>query len=300
MFAHGWWTRDGEKMSKSVGNVLDPVELINLYGVDYLRYYMAAEINFGNDGDFSHDLFCTKINSELANDLGNLAQRTLTMIGKHCDSLIPIPGEFKSEDLEILETLKESISLTRSHVRQQSIKSYCDTIIQLARLGNKYIDTQAPWVLVKTDKERMYTVLYVLMELLRYSAILLEPVMPSSCNKMLDLLGIPSTIEARSILALEQQLSSGLRIGTPIPIFPKIEIIVENKQINNNIDNDKTSLIIETYEQYDVLNLLELSDKILLVGTDLRNKKAAKVDKDNLKPLINELNYLKNRYNKCK
>lgn len=127
--------------------------------------------------------------SELANDFGNLAQRVLSFIGKNCDSKIPAPGDFTPEDLALLAAAKDSLSLARAHVRTQNLKDMCEVIINVAKLGNKYIDVQAPWTLRKTDEARMRTVLYVLAESLRITAILLTPVMEQSCVNMLDQLG---------------------------------------------------------------------------------------------------------------
>lgn len=221
IFAHGWWTRDGEKMSKSLGNVLDPFALLDKYGVDYLRYFLVADIPFGNDGDFTDDAFITRVNSNLANDFGNLAQRVLSLIAKNCENVVPIPGEFTEDDRLLLESSDAALSAMREHVHAQSLHKMCEVAILLARQGNKYIDTQAPWALKKTDPERMKTVLYVLVELIRRIAILLEPVMPSSCARMLDLMNLPA--EMRSFASLQSRISAGLVITAPTPVFPKIE-----------------------------------------------------------------------------
>jgi methionyl-tRNA synthetase len=279
-------------MSKSVGNVLDPFELIETYGVEYLRYYMAAEIHLGNDGDFSHDALCARINSDLANDLGNLAQRVLTFVDKHCDGAIPQPGAFNDEDREVLDALKDALPVVRSHMQQQSIKNMCDTLVQMAKLGNKYIDTQAPWALVKTDKERMRTVLYVLAELLRHSAILLGPVMPKACGEMLDQLGVAASPENRNFAALGQPTLVGAKIGTPKPIFPKLDAAALAPKTAEALKTPKT----ETFAQYEGLGVEQLAVKIAEVGMLLRTQKAAKASKDDLTPLIAELTYAKEQY----
>lgn len=285
--------------------MLDPHELLDRYGVDYLRYYLAAEITFGSDGDFSHELFRNKINTELANDLGNLLQRTLTLVNKHCDGCIPVPGDFTAEDEEVLRTLRETVVLVRSQVNQQGIKAMCELIIQLARIGNKYIDVQAPWVLVKTDRPRVLTVLYVLTELLRHCAILLEPVMPASCSRMLDMMGVPEEGHARSFEALKSPLSPGCRIGSPIPVFPKLEApLVEEavlpipprttSSVSSSVSSSPSS---ETREE--VLSIEQLSQRIAAAGDGIRARKASKTgssSKDELRPLIEELNYLKSKF----
>lgn len=282
-------------MSKSVGNVLDPHELLDRYGVDYLRYYLAAEITFGSDGDFSHELFRNKINTELANDLGNLLQRTLTLVSKHCDGCIPVPGDFTAEDEEVLRTLRETVVLIRSQVQQQGIKAMCELIIQLARIGNKYIDVQAPWVLVKTDRPRVLTVLYVLSELLRHCAILLEPVMPASCSRMLDMMGVPKEEGARSFDALRSPLSPGCRIGSPIPVFPKLEPPL---QVEAVLPSPRSASVSSppSPELREVLSVEQLSQRIAAAGDGIRTRKASKASKDELRPLIEELNYLKNKF----
>jgi methionyl-tRNA synthetase len=278
-------------MSKSVGNVLDPFELIQTYGVEYLRYYMAAEIHLGNDGDFSHDAFCARINSDLANDLGNLAQRCLTFVDKHCEGVIPQPGAFNEEDREVLDALQEALPLARGHMHTQSIKNMCDTIIQVAKMGNKYIDTQAPWALVKTDKERMRTVLYVLSELLRHTAILLRPVMPKACDEMLNQLGVAPNPQARSFAALLQPAAPGAKIGTPSPIFPKLDAVALAPKTVTAIEAEAP-----LFTQYEGLGVEQVGAKIVEVGGAIRSQKAAKASKEELKPLIQELTYAKDMY----
>ena len=208
-------------MSKSLGNVLDPFELLDKYGVDYLRYFLVADIPFGNDGDFTDDVFITRVNSNLANDFGNLAQRVLSMIQKNCDGLVPEPGPFTSDDLEVFEASDTALAQMREHVESQSLHRMCEVAINLARMGNKYIDTQAPWTLKKTDPPRMMTVLYVLVELVRRIAVLLEPVMPVSCCRMMDMINLP--IEMRSFASLQSRIAPGTKINVPQPVFPKIE-----------------------------------------------------------------------------
>jgi methionyl-tRNA synthetase len=232
IFAHGWWTRNGEKMSKSLGNVLDPFELVSKYGVDYLRYFLVSDIPIGNDGDFTDEAFITRVNSNLANDFGNLAQRVLSMIAKNCDNIVPAPGgEFTADDLAIFEASDAALDQMRTHIYTQSIHRACEVAINLARLGNKYIDTQAPWTLRKTDIPRMMTVLYVLTELVRRIAILLEPVMPAACNRMLDIINPPQ--DMRTFASLKSRIQPGAIIGVPVPIFPKIETEESLKKIKS-------------------------------------------------------------------
>lgn len=208
-------------MSKSVGNVLDPFALLDKYGVDYLRYFLVAEVPFGNDGDFTEEAFINRVNSNLANDFGNLAQRVLTMVAKQCDGRVPAPGPFTEDDLAVLEASDAALDAMRAHADTQSLHRMCEVAIVLARLGNKYIDTQAPWTLKKTDPPRMCTVLYVLTELVRRIAILLEPVMPGSCGVMLSQMGLAE--DMRTFASLSSRVAPGHAIGSPAPVFPKIE-----------------------------------------------------------------------------
>ena len=208
-------------MSKSLGNVLDPFELLDKYGVDYLRYFLVADIPFGNDGDFTDEVFITRVNSNLANDFGNLAQRVLSMIQKNCDGAVPEPGPMTPDDLAIFEAADVALAQMREHVETQSLHRMCEVAINLARMGNKYIDTQAPWTLKKTDPPRMMTVLYVLVELVRRIAVLLEPVMPDSCSRMMDMINLPQ--EMRSFASLGSRIAPGTKISAPQPVFPKIE-----------------------------------------------------------------------------
>jgi len=222
VFAHGWWTKDGEKISKSVGNVLNPKDLIAKYSVDFLRYFMISEVPFGGDGDFSHEALVLRVNSNLANEIGNLAQRALVMIYKNCDGKIPEPGLFTSEDEELMQAALSALSTARGYIHNQSLHRYCDCVISVARLGNKYIDTQAPWVLRKSDPARMRTVLYVLIETVRRMSILLEPVIPDSCTRLLDQMGAEDNM--RTFQSMSLQISPGTEIQKPTPIFPRIEV----------------------------------------------------------------------------
>lgn len=289
-------------MSKSVGNVLDPFELVDQYGVDYLRYFLASEIHFGNDGDFTHESFQNRINTDLANDLGNLAQRVCTMIYKQCDGKIPDVKDSPliEEDIAVLNSITDALSVSRQFVSQQSIKNYCETVINLAKLGNRYIDTQAPWHLLKTDKERMCTVLYVLAELLRCSAVMLMPVIPDSAGRLLDQLGVP--IDLRNFASIENKsrIIPGSEILQPKPLFPKLEKednsdSARRKSSKNEGSKDKIDQVL-SFPAYDSLEPSEIAEKVTEVGNKIRILKAQQVDKSELAPIIAELKYLKNRY----
>lgn len=277
-------------MSKSVGNVLDPVQLVSQYGVDYVRYFLAAEFHLGNDGDFSHEAFCHRINCDLANDLGNLAMRVTTLIDRHCPgAAVPAPGVLSADDLGVLQALREAVPTVGVHLQQQGVKHICDTINLLAKLGNKYVDTQAPWVLLKTDPERLHTVLYVLMDLMRHAAVLLQPVMPGTCDRLLDQLGVSAEPGHRDFAALAQPLVPGSKILKPTPIFPKLEMpkVVSQK-------GSATEEVL-SFKAYDSLDAEQIATKLAEVGETIRAKKAAKCSKDELQPFLQELFYLKAR-----
>jgi methionyl-tRNA synthetase len=208
-------------MSKSVGNVIDPFSLVNRFGVDYVRFYLAADICFGNDGDFSDEIFIQKVNSELSDDVGNLLQRVLSLVQRNCEGQVPVHGEFTVADMEVLSALSSKIESIKKAVMMVDIKSICGEIVGLARMGNKYINAEEPWKLAKSDRRRMDTVLFVLIQLLRSVSVLLEPIIPCSSRRMFDMLNIP--VELRTIQSLTTQLPSGTKVGEPIPLFPKIK-----------------------------------------------------------------------------
>jgi methionyl-tRNA synthetase len=192
VFGHGFLLNKGEKMSKSVGNVLDPFNLADAYGVDQLRYFFLREVPFGQDGTYSHELIVNRINADLANDFGNLAQRSLSMIQKNCDAKVPEPGPFSADDLAMLAAADALLGKARAAMKDFAIHAVLGDIWALVADANRYFAAQAPWVLRKTDPARMQTVLYVTAELLRQAAILTQPVIPQPAAKLLDLLGVPA------------------------------------------------------------------------------------------------------------
>jgi methionyl-tRNA synthetase len=187
-----------------------------------------SEVNFGNDGDYSDKAMVFKINSNLANEFGNLCQRTLSMVYKNCNAIVPEVSVYTPEDERIIQsaqTLREKAALA---ISKQAIHKYVEVLIAMIVEANKYIDEQAPWILKKTDPQRMATVLYVIMEVLRYSAILYQPLIPESANKMLDLLTVPK--EERTFVHLNDtfRIQSGSVIMTkPEGIFPRFEVQTE-------------------------------------------------------------------------
>lgn len=223
LFAHGWWTNEGQKISKSLGNVIDPNHLVETYGLDQTRYFMLREVPFGNDGDFSKGSMKLRINSNLANDLGNLVQRSLSMVAKNCDQKIPLQGELLKEDLDLLYAAEGLIKTLRPLMETQSLHKALEAIWQVVGDANRYVDAQAPWALRKTDFARMETVLYTLAETIRNLGLYLQPFMPEAAAKILDTLSVPLDQRTFAFVGCDHALESGTPIPTPSPIFPRYE-----------------------------------------------------------------------------
>lgn len=223
IFAHGWWTHDGEKMSKSLGNVVDPFKLIETYGLDPIRYFLMREIPFGQDGDYSDPAMIQRVNSDLANDLGNLVQRVLSFIYKNADAKIPVPDELRGEDRDMLAKAAHLHDLLRDDMESQALQAYCVHIWEVISEANRYVDTQKPWSLKKSESHqdhlRMNTVLYVLTEVIRHVAIYLQPLMPDAALKILGQLG---QID-RNFEALKAPLKPGTPLAEPMGVFPRID-----------------------------------------------------------------------------
>ena len=219
VFAHGWLLNKGEKMSKSLGNVVRPDDLVERYGLDQVRYYLLREIPFGADGYISHETMVTRINSDLANDFGNLAQRVLSMIHKNCAAQVPQPGALTDADEALLSKARALHGSLREEFGKQAFNRGLEAIWAVVGDANRYVDEQTPWVLRKSDPARMQTVLYVLAEVIRRLAILTQPVMPDSIGRMLDLLTVPE--EARQFSALETPLVPGTALPKPEGVFPR-------------------------------------------------------------------------------
>lgn len=224
VFAHGWWTREGQKMSKSLGNVIAPDDLIAMYGLDQSRYFLLREVPFGNDGDFAHDQAVSRINADLANGFGNLAQRTLSQIAKNCDAKVPAYGDFTAEDKALLKEVHELLvpGLRREFDRFAFHKGL-EHFSKVVYAANAYIDVQAPWGLKKTDVKRMETVLYVLAETIRCLAIAIQSVTPQSAAKMLDQVAAPMDKRGYEHISLEHALVPGTPLPTPEGVFPRIQ-----------------------------------------------------------------------------
>jgi methionyl-tRNA synthetase len=217
---HGFLFNRGEKMSKSVGNVIDPFALIAHYGIDPLRYFFLREVPFGQDGNYSHEAIVARTNADLANDLGNLAQRSLSMIAKNCDGKMPQPGELSEADLAILAEAEALADKGRLAMQGFALHVVLADIWRVVGNANRYFAGEEPWAKRKTDPARMATILYVTAEVLRIVAILSQPFMPAAMGKLLDLLGV--TPDKRDFAHAGQGHGAiGQGLPPPAPIFPR-------------------------------------------------------------------------------
>ena len=198
------------------------------YGVDQVRYFFLREVPFGQDGNYNHEAIVARINADLANDLGNLAQRSLSMIAKQLGGVLPEPGEFTDNDKAILEQADAMIDASRTAMATQQIHQWLNTVWAVVAEANRYFAGEAPWALAKTDPARQKTVLYVTAEVVRQIAILAQPVMPESAGKLLDSLGIPEG--ERQFAALGKRIVPGTTLPAPVGVFPRY---VEPKEPDN-------------------------------------------------------------------
>jgi len=222
IFSHGFLFNRGEKMSKSVGNVVDPFTMTDAYGVDQFRYFFLREVPFGQDGNYSHEAIVNRINADLANDLGNLAQRSLTMVGKQLGGKLPQPGAFSENDKTMLAAADAMIGTAREHMKTQQLHQVLNAMWAVVADANRYFAGEAPWALAKTDPARQGTVLYVTAEVIRQVAILCQPFIPASAAKLLDILGVPANERSFDRLGDPgKRIASGVALPAPSPVFPR-------------------------------------------------------------------------------
>ena len=221
IFSHGWLFNRGEKMSKSVGNVVDPFAYADTYGVDQLRYFLLREVPFGQDGNYSHDVIVKRINADLANDLGNLAQRSLTMVARNFGGVLPQPGVFSDNDQAILTAADAMVGKAREAMATQQLHQVLNAVWAVVADANRYFAGEAPWALAKTDPAKQGTVLYVTAEVLRQIAIMTLPFMPGSAAKLLDLLAVPESERGFAFLDGKHRIAAGTKLPPPTPVFPR-------------------------------------------------------------------------------
>lgn len=218
---HGFLFNKGEKMSKSTGNVLSHKDLVDQYGVDQVRYFFMREVPYGNDGSYSHEAIAARINADLANGIGNLAQRSLSMINKNCGAVVPKSGPLSDNDKAMLAMAEAMLAEVREHHKAYAISKAMDVIWKTVAEADRYFAGEAPWGLKKTDPAKMETVLYVTAEVVRRMALLMQPYMPVSACKLLDLLAVPES--DRSFASFGKKLVSGTPLPVPQGVFPRYE-----------------------------------------------------------------------------
>jgi methionyl-tRNA synthetase len=218
---HGFLFNRGEKMSKSVGNVISPDALADHYGVDALRYFFLREVPFGQDGNYSHEAIVQRINADLANDLGNLAQRSLSMIAKNCGGEVPAPGAREDADNDLLARAYGAVTIARDAMRAYQPHQALAEIWGVVGDANRYFAGQEPWKLGKTDPARRDAVLYVTAETLRVVALLCQPFIPEAAGKFLDLLGVAADRRAFAFATADHALVAGEPLPAPAPVFPR-------------------------------------------------------------------------------
>ena len=224
VFAHGWWTNEGQKMSKSLGNVIDPFDLVERYGLDPVRYFLMRDLPFGNDGDFSHRAMVNRLNGDLANDFGNLAQRVLAMVQRNCAGRVPTPGLHTGDDAALLASIDGLLGVLRGAFERQEIHIALNYLWRMIGDANRYVDAQAPWALAKSDPGRMATVLYVLAESVRNLALLASPVVPQGAQRLLDQLAVPADRRDFQSYGPAGRLTPGTALPKPEGVFPRFDV----------------------------------------------------------------------------
>ncbi len=293
IFAHGWWLIGESKMSKSLGNVVNPLDLVDKYGVDPLRYYLMREMVLGQDASFTMESFIKRYNSDLANDFGNLFSRVSTLIAKNFENVIPEPGELTLEEIKVQKSAESVIEQVNELIKKMRINEAIEEILQFVRSINKYMELQAPWKLVKSDKSAAARVLYTASESLRISALLLHPVMPNRTEIILDALGAIGTKLKWGILKsgtiLKKHASLFPRIKVEAPVVEKIKVTAQENVITYDEFEKvelKTALVLEVEKVEGANRLLKLQ---IEVGDEKRQIVAGVAEYYNLEELISKM-----------
>jgi len=223
VFGHGWILSDDKKMSKSLGNILDPLEIINKYGIDQLRYYLVKEVSLGNDGSISLENLKNCINNDLANNYGNLCQRVFSFVKKNCDNKVPFSSKLNNTDNQLLDNLKNSLPKLISLMNNQELNEYIKTVVSFSFDANKYFNDSEPWAVKKKDPERMKAILFTIVVQIKNISILLNPIIPNATNKVLTMLNISTENINIDNIKDENILNNEKEIGTLEILFTKIE-----------------------------------------------------------------------------
>ena len=296
IFAHGWWLSEGEKMSKSKGNVVDPVKVVEKYGKDPFRYFLLREVTFGQDGNFAEALFVKRYNADLANDLGNLLNRTLPLVHRYRDGIVPEPGEYTELEKGLISLKEELFSNIEKFFDELAFNQAFEEIWKFIRATNKYMDEAAPWRIAKErDEKRLNTVLYTLLEAIRLISMLIYPIMPSSSLKMRYQLGLKGKWENGDFVNKGEwgRLRPGIRVKEPEPIFPRIDIKKweeERKKAQEGPKEEKKEkemeyIDIDYFKKVDlrIARILKVED---IEGADRLYKLTIKVGEDEKRTLV--------------
>ena len=223
VFGHGWILSNEKKMSKSIGNTLDPIEIIEEYGIDQLRYYLIKEVSLGNDGNISLENLKKCINNDLANNYGNLCQRVFSFIKKNCSNKIPQKKDLSKEDITLTDKLKNDIDKLTAMIDKQDLNNYIKKVIEYSFDSNKYFNDSEPWSLKKTNIDKMNSILYSIVEQIKNISILLLPVIPISANKILDVINVDKDLRMISHIKKENTLNISKELGNVEILFKKVE-----------------------------------------------------------------------------
>ena len=223
IFGHGWILSDEKKMSKSLGNILDPIDIIKKFGIDQLRYYLIKEVSLGNDGNISLENLKNCINNDLANNYGNLCQRVFSFIKKNCENKIPKSNDFSINDKALTNKLKSNVQKLNELINKQDLNNYIKQVIEHSFDSNKYFNDSEPWSLKKTDTKKMYSVLYSIVEQIKNISILLLPIIPDSANKILDIINVDKNSRIISEINKNNNLNHDKELGNIEILFRKVE-----------------------------------------------------------------------------